>query len=846
MKSVNLQVTHVQRKWAIPIVVSAMVMLTMAATPETASSDEKQAVAAKYSAQYKLSPEQLERIISSRGLSDVTIGQIPQQRIPRLVKRVEMGDLPRLRAQFRLLTEQDENKAIAPLARYRAIQQVRQLRNSIEPNKKVSGLPSGPTVNPQRMNLPLAAGVNPTSWVSLGPGNIGGRIRSLVIHPTTPNVMWAASVAGGVWRTDSAGAEWRPVSDLMANMAVSTLVMDPTNATVLYAGTGEGFGNVDGLRGAGVFQSTDSGATWKQLSATANPNFRYVNRLSFSKDGKILLAATRSDDIGQGGIYRSALADHSDWNRKLTADIADVDFHPTDSQKAVASGMQNGKAYFTTDGGDTWNEATIIGGAWSGRVEVTYAIKNPEVVYASVNVNNGEIWRSEDGGKTYKQRNTGKEYLGGQGWYDNVIWAGDPTDENLVIVGGVDLWKSENGGTDLVDISTWWAGNQASAHADHHAIVSHPSFNGTSNKSVYFCNDGGVYVTEDVRTVGNNSPLPRTHGWKELNNQLGITMCYGGAGHAGSGTVIIGAQDNGTLRFTPAGGSEKYTEMFGGDGGFCAADPSDQHVFYGEYVNANLHRSLDGGASAEFISGQFWNGADWVFKPFPFCIPDARDGKALFIAPFILDPNEPNRLLVGGTSLWKTNDAKTPNTTTSGPKWASAKAPASGMISAIAVAKGNSNIIWVGHESGEVYRTENGTAAIPNWTRVDTSGTPPLPKRYITRITIDPANHKQAYVTLGGFKKDNVWRTTNNGAQWSAISTGLPEAPVRSLVIHHTKANWLYIGTEVGIFASEDGGSTWSPSNEGPTNCSVDELFWLGTNLYAATHGRGLFRISVP
>jgi hypothetical protein len=285
--------------------------------------------------------------------------------------------------------------------------------------------------------------------------------------------------------------------------------------------------------------------------------------------------------------------------------------------------------------------------------------------------------------------------------------------------------------------------------------------------------------------------------------------------------------------------------MFGGDGGYCAADPGkDGKTFYGEYVYLNIHRSDNGGASADYISGQYWNGTNWAWKPAPYVIKDAQMQRANFVAPFILDPNEPNRLLAGGMSLWRSNDAKAPLTTSSGPKWAPIKSPNGSEISAIAVAKGNSGIIWAGHNSGALYRTANGTADNPTWTPITT--TPPLPSRFCTRITIDAGNPQVVYATFGGYSKNNIWMTTDNGASWKSISASLPEAPVYSVVVHPTQAKHLYAGTAVGVFASENGGVTWSPTNEGPTNCAVDELFWMGTTLVAVTHGRGMFKIDVP
>src|SRR5205823_9203428 len=122
-----------------------------------------------------------------------------------------------------------------------------------------------------------------------------------------------------------------------------------------------------------------------------------------------------------------------------------------------------------------------------------------------------------------------------------------------------------------------------------------------------------------------------------------------------------------------------------------------------------------------------------------------------------------------------------------------------------------------------------------------------LPARYCSRLVIDPTNPNLVYATFGGYSAGNVWRTTNGGVTWSNITGTLPAAPVYTLAIHPQHANFLYVGTEVGLFASNNGGTTWSPTNEGPANCSVEELFWLGNTslLIAVTHGRGMFEIDL-
>lgn len=750
-----------------------------------------------------------EQVASSRGISLSTfyllrekrslfkqdICRISDEKLARAIHRsnVPKPDHPDEAVNFRKLQLVDEHGRIPDDGLARAQIQMRAMR--MADKKKTQPDTDG-------------AGIENNSWKSIGPGNIGGRVRSVVFHPSDADTMWIGSVSGGIWKTTNAGQSWSAVDDFMANLAVSTLAIDPANANILYAGTGEGFFNADAIRGAGVFKSIDGGTTWNQLSATANADWHYVNRLSISPaSSTILLAATNT------GIWRTVNAGATWVKTSSETRVYDLDFHPSDGNKAIASGAHG--TFYSTNSGTSWQSAAGITSqaGFFRRSEVSYAPSNPNIVYASLDINGGEVWKSLDGGQNYTRTSTGYGYLGAQGWYDNIIWV-DPTNPDTIIVGGIDLWRSTDSGITLSKISQWYSAPQ-SAHADHHYIIAHPDFNGTSNKTVYFANDGGIYRASDVYTVQGTS------GWQELNNNLGITQFYGAAGNPVSRKIVGGTQDNGTLFY--AGDAENWTKLFGGDGGFSAADPTDPNYFYGEYVYLQIHRSNNGGSSASYI----YNG-----------ITD--NGTANFIAPFILDPNNPNTMLAGSASLWRSLNVKA-----SVPGWTIIKPSIGSSISAIAVAKNNSDIIWVGHNNGSVYKTTNGLAVTPTWTRMDLKGIG-LPNRFVTRITVDPVDSSNVYVTFGGFTADNVYRSTDGGQSWQnrtgSGATGLPDVPVRSLVISSVNSNFLYAGTEVGIFTSEDSGATWNLPQDGPANVSVDELFWLDhKTLVAATHGRGLF-----
>ncbi len=325
------------------------------------------------------------------------------------------ADSPDGALQFRSLQQQDENGNVIPDGLIRAKRHVDQMR-------RVQG--GDPTMAGRS-----AAGLSPSSWTWLGPGNVGGRVRAIVVNPVVPSTWFAGGVSGGIWKTVDSGAHWEPVNDFLSNLSIATMVIQPGNPSVMYAGTGE---FAQSLQGAGIFKSTDGGVTWAQLGSTANNEaFYYVNRLAMSPDGSVLLAATTM------GIHRSTdggatftLALDTFYRPDFDCPMY-VAFSPADSSKAIASAY-DGKAWYSNDGGLAWTVATGLPVLPSGsrRVELAYAPGNPAIAYASVDEAGGTIYKSTTGGATYSFVSTGVNYFrsppNSQGWYDNAVWV-DPT-----------------------------------------------------------------------------------------------------------------------------------------------------------------------------------------------------------------------------------------------------------------------------------------------------------------------------------------------------------------------------------------------------------------------------------
>lgn len=658
------------------------------------------------------------------------------------------------------------------------------------------------------------------NWQWLGPGNVGGRVRALVIHPTIPDMMWAGTAGGGIWRTTNGGLNWFPMTDFMPSLAVASLVLDPTNPSTLYAGTGELVGSNSSIAGAGVFKSTNSGLTWTRLAATSE--FLYVSGLAHhpTQTGT-LLAGTRQ------GVFRTADGGAS-WTPFFTpADGPDslravrfVGYHPGFPNMIGVGTLSN--FYLSNNGGLTFaRQTTGAAGkmpASPGDCVAAFPKNFPRHLFVQaastipvLNDLSDFIYESRDSGKTWAPILA----TNADNW-SNAIWAA-PNDTNLIVFGGFgDLRRTTTGtGGGWISDGGLYATGQ-SAHSDQHAIVPHPNYDGTTNRTVFVANDGGVQKAADIVTVTTSS------GWTNLANNLGCSQFFTGAAAPDGSVIMGGMQDTGTGMLGPGGGPQDWTMPGAGDGMNCAVDPTNTQRRYLSWQFLGIRRTTDGGAT--------WS--------------DATSGLADagtncdFAAPIAMSPHDPLTLVAGGRRLWRTTNGAA--------GWTELRGPASGSPNcvAIAFAASNPNVIWAGYDNGLLAFTSDGGGT---WTERLMPGA-----RRITDIAVNPAVWTEVFVTLVQTSNDNVRWTNNAGASWQVRNgsgaTGLPNIAVSTVTYHPLQPNWVYVGTDVGVFASEDKGLTWSvtPSgagNEGPNNVEVDDLFWQGTtHLVAATHGRGMYR----
>ena len=705
------------------------------------------------------------------------------------------------------------------------------------------------------------------AWQSLGPGNLGGRTRALVFDPVDPRTLYAAGVDGGVWKTVNGGARWTALDDLMPSLAVTALAIDPASRKTLYAGTGEGFFNTDAVRGAGIFKTADGGRHWQQLAATGTPDFYAVNRVAVSSRSHAVYAATGT------GVWRS-LDGGKSWRQVLASaaqggclDLALKSDRRDDTVFASCGTMQQATVFRGLQAQKAGLWVPVLQEPGMGRTSLAIAPSDPNVIYALAASNLAgpgghysqgllAVFRSSTGGAagswTATVRNTDPSALNtallssthfafqqecgssfgdswsGRGWYDNVI-AVDPKDPERVWAGGVDLFRSDDGGHTWGLANYWWEGN-GFAHADQHALVFHPQYDGTRNQTLMVAGDGGVYRTDNARAAvvhGDAAPCDSTGSavrWTSLDHGYGVSQFYDGAVFPGGLSYIGGAQDLGTIVGGDAAGPEGWRPVLGRDGGFVAIDSDHPQTVYAESDHLSFVKSTDGGNT-------FTSAADGI-----------GGGSFPYIAPFALDPLDPQRLWLGGDSLWTTADGAV--------TWHRASsalgANALDLLSAVAVSPHDDRHVLAGTSQGLIVRNDSALTTAPGtlW--------PAAHPRdgFVSSLVFDPQDPMVVYATYATFGGTHVWKSLDGGTAWQGLDgTGasrLPDLPAHSLVVDPRHPQRLYLGTDLGVFASLDGGATWAVANTGFANVVTESLVLEPPYLFAFTHGRGVWRAPLP
>lgn len=763
-----------------------------------------------------------------------------------------------------------------------------------------------------KRHLPRADG-NPTGakaqpqWQWLGPANATGRTRALEFDPRNSDVMYAGGVSGGVWKSSDAGASWQPLSDDAVNLNIGALAIDPERPDTIYAGTGELYRDSgmpwSPMSGSGILKSIDGGESWSPLLATQNAEFRYVSDIVFSpRDSRRLYAATnsgiwRSRDggatferllrpaNGQDALRYEGCTDLAirsdttqDWLLATCASrsVADRYWLPGTVTPAACDGPCPAAVFLNTDAGNAGQWETVLSEADQGRTQIDIHKADPRVIYAVAasiapgadrtgdgvgDYDNGlhALWRSDDGGRTWdaRLRNDSPDLLSASlfqfhfavnplacgdpsppdfyaaGWYNNAI-AADPVDADTVWVGGMTLFRSTDGGRRFGLASYYFAPDDSYVHPDQHRIRFHPGYDGAANQRIYSAHDGGISTSDNARApVGSgnaglcSAPAGNRVRWRGLSRGMGTTQFYAGAVFPDGRRYLGGTQDNGTWLGGDDAGPYAWRHVYGGDGGFAAVDPSNTNVLYASAQYVSIGKSVDGGN--RFVGAT-----------------RGLSDQTLFIMPYLIDPNAPRRLYAGGTRLWRSDDAAG--------NWRRASATFGnggfgGRTSAIAIAPGSPNRMLVGNQAG-IYRS---SAALASTQATVWASASPR-SGWVSRLAFDPLDSNVAYATYSTFGGVRVWKSVDAGASWQPLDGDgegrLPDVPVHAIAINPRNPRELYLGTDLGLFVSLDGGANWAVENTGYANVITEDLKLVApaggpAQLFAFTYGRGVWRVNL-
>ncbi len=644
-------------------------------------------------------------------------------------------------------------------------------------------------------------------WRAIGPNDVGGRVRSVVAHPTDGRTLWIGAADGGVWKSTDQGETWKATMDRENAIAMGALAVDRQNPNVLYAGTGEMSSNIDSYTGAGVMKTTDGGDTWRPVGLTSVGAFSRI--VVHPKNSNLVFAGATKNN---GGFYRSTDAGIT-WTRTFEDPVSDVTVNPANENQLWIGTMSKG-IYRSDDGGLSWavkNFDLGVPGSTLARISVQCAPSSPNNLYALVYETQGSGTNATHYSRIYKSSNSGdgwqiiydnspSNFLNStgpaQGWYNNVI-AVHPTDPNLVIAGGIDIVRTTNGGNNWQLIDTY--ASSGAPHPDQHAIAFDPA----DNQRVYLGNDGGMYRSENN---GNN--------YQRKSKGLAITQFYAmGVDQKHPSKTYGGTQDNGTVTNL----SSTYGEILGGDGFFVVVDPENSDIVYAENPNGDLWRiNLTNGARRYIMGG----------------IPSGDE--AAWSAPLVADMKTPGTLWHGRHSVYVTYDR--------GESWIQTEATFNGLASAIGISQANPNVVYAGSDRGELFVTTTGGFS---WTNLATAQG--APNRAITDLIPSLRDESTVYMSVSGFFTGHVFKSTDKGSSWSDISNGLPDIPVNALAIHPDDESIIYAGTDIGVFITLDGGKSWAAYSEGlPRVVVADlEIHLASRTLRLASHGRSMWEIDL-
>ena len=705
------------------------------------------------------------------------------------------------------------------------------------------------------------------AWTEIGPNPIpngqvvsgaqlpvSGRVISIAVHPTNPDVVYVGTAQGGLYRTTDGGISWIPLLDNALSLAIGAVVICPSQPETIYVGTGEHNLSIDSYFGAGLYRIDNASSASPTISAaigSAQFNGRSISKIIVHPTNPAIIFVASTSGVGgilvstpsslpNRGVFRSTDATSAtptfiqigvlaSPNNNLN--IRDIAIDPNDPNILIANLVVN------TAGGimrstnalaatPTWTQVfPFTSGTSTNNLTAEFAAIHPAgdanaTFYAAVGNNTtgtgtGRILKSTDGGATFTQINS-STFCNPQCFY-NIAIAVDPTNVNNVYIGGtgsVTFSRSVNGGTNFT-------ASQANLHTDSHVIAVAPSIPTT----IYFGSDGGIYKSINSGVT-----------WTSLNNTtFRATQFMGLAVHPTDANFTIGGtQDNGTEYRRPDG---TWTRADFGDGGYAVIDQSAVNT-----TNVNMYHTYFNGSTLTGYAyvGTTANAAEgeWAFRGCQSAVTNGITctGVINFYAPLERGPGSPNSIYYGADRLYRSANLGVNHSTVS--------QTFTSPISAIGISTLNDNVRIIGRNDGGIFGTTSGAATL-----VDLDPTNTVPNNGIARVVIDPTNVNKAYVSISAFNVVNVWKTSNLNATpptWTSVvgtgGTALPLVPVNAFLVDPSNATILYAGTDIGMYVSTDAGVSWNPYGTGLPRVAVFGIAKAPNGVIRiATHGRGMW-----
>ncbi|MEL6302083.1 MAG: glycosyl hydrolase [Pseudomonadota bacterium] len=688
---------------------------------------------------------------------------------------------------------------------------------------------------------------------NIGPAITSGRISDFAFYPGGDNAFLVGVASGGLWRTQNAGITWEPLFDGEASYAIGVVEIDPNDSKTIWVGTGENLAQRSVAYGDGVYKSIDGGKSWSNVGLKDSGHIGMI-WINPDDSNEVLVAAQGPlwSDGGDRGLYRTTDGGES-WERILEIDehtgVNEVLVDPTNHDVILASTYQRRRHVWTlihggpgsglqrsTDRGKTWTRVTSgLPSDHMGKIGMAMAPSAPNMIYAIIEANDDEkgVYRSTDFGANWSKQSS---YMTTSGMYYNELVV-DPKNPERVYAMNTFTMKSEDGGKSFSPLSTTWR------HVDDHALWIDPE----NTEHLYIGGDGGIYETWD-----------RGSTWRHVRN-LAITQFYRIQPDYAEPfyNVCGGTQDNNSLcapsRTTVVHGitNSDWNLVLGGDGYEPQFDPTDPDIMYAQYQYGGLARIDRRTQERVFIT--------------PHPERGENNYKWNWNTPLIVSPHAAQRLYYASEYLFRSDDRGdswtkiSPDLTRQldrnslevmGRVWGVdtiAKNDSTSIYgSAIGISESvlEEGLIYVGTDDGVMNITEDGGATWEQTTRF--AGVPDM--SYIDDVLASAHDSDVVYVVLDNHKRGDykpyVLRSDNRGESWKSIASNLPErGSAHTIVEDHVDPNLLFLGTEFGLFFTQDGGASWHALKSNfPTIAVRDiEIQQRENDLVVGTFGRGIY-----